>query len=163
VFGSPHRGKNEGSVEAVKLGALRLEQVKGENAELQDSKRRLEKRLNDLGDVTRIADEVAAILDSFDNDIEGVLLELMRDRLRFNTLMRVFFAELVLEIDSPGFSWGKGRKKGEPPVCNPRITKFALAPRLAAFLDQSGIELPEALKEAERQSPVYRSSFHGSP
>ena len=31
------------------------------------------------------------------------------------------------------------------------------------FVQESGIELPEVLKQAERQSPVYRSSLNGSP
>ncbi len=65
-------------------------------------------------------------------------------------------------VDRPGLDW-KGGKKGEPIVYNPRLTKFALEPRFATFVDQSCFELPETFKKAERQSPVYLSSFHGSP
>jgi len=98
-------------LEAVKQGALSMEQVKVENADLQETKRRLEKRLRDLGDSTRVADEVSAILELFDQDLEIVLTKLMEDRLRFNTLIRVFFAELVIKVDSPGCGWKRRTKK----------------------------------------------------
>jgi site-specific DNA recombinase len=150
-------------LEAVKRGALSMEQVKEENAELQDTRRRLEKRLNDLQDATRITGEVSAILDSFDNDLGQMLTILMEDRLRFNTFMRIFFSALVIEIDRPGLGWKKGRKKGEPIVYNPRLTKFALEPTFAAFVDKSGFELPDAFKKAERQLPAVPSENLGSP
>lgn len=88
-------------IEAVKQGAFSIEQIKAENAELQGTKRRLEKRLRDLGDSTGIAGEVSAVMDLFDQDLEMVLSKLMEDRLRFNTLLGVFFAELVIEVDRP--------------------------------------------------------------
>lgn len=150
-------------LEAVKNGALSMEQVKEENAELQDAKRRLEKRLADLADAGRIAGDIAATLDSFDEDLEPMLTKLLGDRLRFNTLFRIFFSELVVEVDRPGCGWKRGIKKGELPVYNPRVIKFALTPHFGLFVDQSGVELPETLKHAERQSPVYLSSRNGSP
>lgn len=150
-------------VEAVKEGALSMEQVKEENAELQDAKRRLEKRVNDLGDVSRIADQISEVLDSFEEDLEAMLYKLMADRLRFNTFIRVFFAELVLEVDRPGCAWKKGTRKGELPIYNPRLVKFALTYPFASFVDQSGLELPDSLKRAQRQSPVYLSERKGSP
>ena len=150
-------------LEAVKQGALSMEQVKAENAELQDAKRRLEKRLRDLGDSTRIAGEVSAVLDLFDQDLEVVLTKLMEDRLRFNTLIRIFFAALVIEVDRPGCGWKRGIKKGELKDYHPRLLKFAFTPPFDAFVNQSELELPEGLKNAERQSYVYRCSRNGSP
>ncbi len=150
-------------LEAVKNGALRLEQVKEENAELQETKRRLEKRLGDLQNLSRVADEIAGILDSLDHDFDRVLGEFQQDRLRFNSLIRIFFSALVIQVNRPGIGWQKGMKKGEVPAYNPRLEKFALEPHFAAFLNQSGLRLPEALNEVERQSPSYLSDFHGSP
>lgn len=69
---------------------------------------------------------------------------------------------MVVQVDRPGAGWRKGKKKGELPICNARIKKFALEPRFAAFVDQSGIELPSALRNAERYSENLSES-HGSP
>ena len=78
--------------EAVMQGALSMEQVKEENNQLQESKRRLEKRLNDLGDGNRILAQGSAVLDTLDQYLKLVLTDLIQDRLRFNTLARLFFA-----------------------------------------------------------------------
>jgi site-specific DNA recombinase len=64
-------------LDAVKDGALSIEQVKEENAELQDAKRRLEKRLHDLGDMRRVAYGISATLTSFANLSARVLVELI--------------------------------------------------------------------------------------
>lgn len=149
-------------LEAVKQGALSMEQVKEENAELQETKRRLERRLNDLKDSTRLSDEVSAVLQVFDHNLEEVMTDLMQNRLRFNTFLRLFFSELVVEIDRPGVGWRKGKKKGQLPECNARIKKFALEPRFEEFIAQSQIALPSALQNAERYS-ANRSINQGSP
>ena len=85
----------------------------------------------------------------------------MEDRLRFNMFVRLFFSMLVIEIDRPGMNWRSGKKKGELPECNARITKFTLDPRFEAFVLQSGIDLPDALKKAEGYENL--SENHGSP
>ena len=87
----------------------------------------------------------------------------MQNRLRLNTLLRMFFAKLVIEVNRPGMGWKRGTKKGEFPIYNPCLKKFAFEPRFADFEDLSGIELPEMLKQAERQSPEYLCSRNGSP
>jgi DNA repair exonuclease SbcCD ATPase subunit len=69
-------------LEAVKQGALSMEQVKEENTDLQDAKRRVEKCLADLDDLARIEGEMQAILEVFDHDLENVLSELREIRLR---------------------------------------------------------------------------------
>ena len=66
------------------------------------------------------------MLQVFDHDLEKVIHDLMQNRLRFNTFVRLFFSMLVVELDRPGMGWRKGKKKGELPECNPRIVKFAL-------------------------------------
>lgn len=149
-------------LEAVKQGALSMEQIKEENTELQETKRRLEKRLNDLKDSTRIGDELAAVLQVFDHNLEEVINDLMQNRLRFNTFVRLFFSNIVIHVDRPGMGWRKGKKRGELPVCNSHIIKFALQEKFAAFIQQSGLEIPEALKKAECYSENL-SSFQGSP
>ncbi len=149
-------------IEAVKQGALSMEQVKEENAELHESKRRLEKRVNDLKDSSRISGEISVILEAFDQNLGAVLAELMPNRLRFNSFIRIFFSSLVVEVDRPGPGWRKGKKKGEFPDANGRIVKFTLESRFAAFVAQRGIELPDALKNAECYSENLSES-HGSP
>lgn len=74
----------------------------------------------------------------------------------------MFFQEITVEIDRAGVGWRKGKKKGELPPSNPRIVKFTLDPRFVAYIEQSGIELPEGLKCAADYS-ARRSSFQGSP
>lgn len=149
-------------LEAVKQGALRIEQIREENGELQEAKRRLEKRLSDVKDSTRLSDELSAVLEVFDQNLDEVIINLMRNRLRFNTFIRLFFSVMVVEVDRPGMGWRKGKKKGELPECNARIKKFALEPRFAEFVQQSHIELPNALTQAECYSEN-RSINHGSP
>jgi hypothetical protein len=114
---------------AVKQGALSLEQVKEENAELQEAKRQFEKWLNDLKVLTRVEQELSGILESFDQDLDTVLSKLRQNRLRFNTFVRIIFVELVVQVGLPGMNWRKGKKKGELPQSNPRIVKFALDPK----------------------------------
>ena len=149
-------------LEAVKQGALSFEQVKEENAELQAAKRRLEKRLSDLKDSTRIGDELSAILEVFDQDIETVLTDLMQNRLRFNTFVRLFFSKIVVELDRPGLGWRKGKKKGELPECNAHIAKFAFQEQFALFVAASSLELPDGLKNAQHYDENLSDS-HGSP
>lgn len=155
-------GSLKNLLEAVKQGALSIEQIREENAELQAAKHRLEKRLGDLKDTTRIGDELAAVLEVFDHNLDEVIRDLMQNRLRFNTFVRLFFAKLVVELDRPGLGWRKGKKKGELPECNPRIVKFALQEKFALFVDHAHFELPDALNNAER---IYEnlSESHGSP
>lgn len=76
----------------------------------------------------------------------------MRNRLRFNMMVRLFFAGLVLETDRPGLGWREGKKKGELPECNTRIAKFAFAPDFATYMQHNNVELPEAFKNAETYS-----------
>lgn len=149
-------------LEAVKQGALSFEQVKEENAELQAAKQRLEKRLNDLKDSNRIGEELSAVLHVFDTDLETVISDLMQNRLRFNTFIRLFFSTIVIGIDRPGLGWRKGKKKGELPECNSCIQKFALEEKSAVFVDQSKLTLPDGLKNAERYSWNLWDN-HGSP
>jgi hypothetical protein len=130
--------------------------------ELRESKQRLEKRLNDLQNSSRIRGEVAAVLETFDHDLGLVLTDLTQNRLRFNSFVRIFFSALVVEVDRPGMGWRRGKKKGELPICNARIQKFALEPRFGAFVAQTGMDLPEALKKAERYSWNLWDN-HGSP
>lgn len=148
-------------LDAVKAGALTMDQIREENADLQAAKRRLEKRLHDAQNANRVEDDLRAILDIFDNNLGDVLANLMEDRLRFNMFVRLFFSMLVIEIDRPGMNWRSGKKKGELPECNARITKFTLDPRFEAFVLQSGIDLPDALKKAEGYENL--SENHGSP
>ncbi len=149
-------------IDAVKQGALSMEQIREENGGLQDAKRRLEKRLQDLQDRTRVAEELSAVLETFDHNLHSVLTDLMQNRLRFNTFVRICFSALMAEVDRPGPGWRKGKKRGELPDCHARIKKYALQPQFAAFVDQSGIKLPNALEKAERYS-WNRSESHGSP
>ncbi len=58
-------------IDAVKQGALSMEQIREENGELQDAKRRLEKRLQDLQDRTRVAEELSAVLETFDHNLHS--------------------------------------------------------------------------------------------
>lgn len=58
--------------------------------------------------------------------------------------------------------WRKAKKKGELPICNVRITKFALEPRFEAFVAHTGMDVPEAPKKAERYSWNLWDN-HGSP
>lgn len=150
-------------LEAVKQGALAYEQIKEENEELLATKRRLEKRLKDLTNDTRVSQELLEVLDAFDHNIDDVMGAFMQNRLRFNALMRLFFAGLVIEVNRPGSNWKRGTKKGEVPVYYPVLKKFAFEPRFGDFVDASGIELPDMLKQAERQSLVYLCSRNGSP
>ena len=150
-------------LEAVKEGALSIEQVKEENADLQEPKRRLEKRLNTLSDTTKISKELASVLAAFDQNLDDVLGTLTQERLRFNTFIRTFFAGLTIEVNRPGIAWKKGTKKGKVPHYTPRLCKFAFEPRFDTFVRQAGIELPKGLRGAERQSPAYLSERNGSP
>lgn len=150
-------------LEAVKHGALKMEQVKAENDELLATQHRLEKRLAHLADRTKLSKELSDILQAFDQNLDDIFGALMQNRLRFNTVMRLFFAELTIEVNRPGSAWKKGIKKGEVPEYQPRLPKYKLAPRFDKFVQESGIELPEVLKQAERQSPVYLSERNGSP
>lgn len=129
---------------------------------VHDSAHRLEKKNGDTKDTTRIGDELSAVLDVFDHDLEAVIADLMQNRLRFNMFVRLFFSVLVVELDRPGVGWRKGKKKGELPECNPRIVKFALQEKFALFVDQSQLELPEALKKAQRYDENLSES-QGSP
>ena len=95
----------------------------------------------------QIARNIAARLDSFDEDLEARLTELLEALLRFNRLFRIFF-ELVVQVDRPGSGWKQEIKKGELPVYNPRVVSFALTPHFAAIVDQSQVELPDAHKRA---------------
>jgi hypothetical protein len=149
-------------LDAVKAGALSMEQIKEDNLELQEAKRRLEKRLNDLNESTRIQREVAAVLKVFDSDLNQVMTDLMNNRLGFNTFLRLFFSKLQVEVDRPGMGWRKGKRKGELPECNAHIKKYAFEPHFAEFVDKSGIKLPEALERAERYSEN-RWDNQGSP
>lgn len=135
-------------LEAVKQGALKMEQIKEDNDELLATQQRLEKRLSHLGDRTKLSKELAEILDAFDRNLDDLFGALMQNRLRFNVVMRLFFAELVIEVNRPGIAWKKGTKKGEVPEYQPRLTKYKLAPRFDEFVQETGIELPEVLKQA---------------
>jgi hypothetical protein len=117
--------------------------------------------LNGLKDSTRIEKELSAVLEVFDNNLDQVLTDLMQNRLRFNTFLRLFFSRLVVEVDRPGIGWRKGKKKGELPDCNARIKKFALAPQFAEFVNRSGLSLPQPLKAAEGHENL--CSSQGSP
>ena len=92
----------------------------------------------------------------------GTILPVSKYRLRFNTFIRLFFAEIVVEVDRPGMGWRKGKKKGELPECNARINKFTLDPEFETFINQFGIELPDGLKAAD-SSYWKRSESQGSP
>ncbi len=146
---------------AVKQGALGMEEIREENSQLQETKRRLEKRLDDLKDLSRVHSEIVAILDAFDNKLDDVLTDLIQNRLRFNTFVRLFFSTLTVETDRPGEGWRKGKKKGELPICNARIMKFALNPRFQEYVKQTKLCLPDALQMAESQENL--SESHGSP
>lgn len=149
-------------LEAVQVGALSMAQIREQNLELQEAKHRLEKRLDNVRDLARVGNELKTVLDAFDRNFDTVLDDLLSNRLRFNTFIRIFFQEITVEIDRPGIGWRKGKKKGELPPSNPRITKFTLDPRFVAYIEQSGIELPALLKQASEDQPK-RSSFQGSP
>lgn len=149
-------------LEAVQQGALSMSQIREQNQELQEAKRRLEKRLDNVRDLSRVGNELKTVLDAFDQHFDTVLADLLSDRLRFNTFIRVFFKEITVQVDRPGFGWRKGKKKGDLPPSNPRIVKFTLDPRFVAYMEQSGIKLPSALKQASDAQPK-RSSFQGSP
>ncbi|MFN8472827.1 MAG: recombinase family protein [Anaerolineae bacterium] len=138
-------------VEAVKAGALSLDLVREENAQLHESKERLQRRLADLTDTTRVSKDLQAILQVFDNNLDQVLTDLMQDRLRFNTFVRLFFASLTIEVDPPGKGWNRGlerKTKGELAEWNPRITQFTLEPRFNMFVQQTGLRLPTVLQMA---------------
>lgn len=149
-------------LEAVQQGALGMSQIREQNFELQEAKRRLEKRLDNVHDLARVGKELKIVLNAFDRNFDSVLADLLSNRLRFNMFIRVFFQEITVEVDRVGFGWRKGKKKGELPPSNPRIVKFTLDPRFIAYLEQSEIELPSTLKHAMDAQPK-RSSFQGSP
>ncbi len=149
-------------LEAVQVGALNMAQIREQNTELQDAKHRLEKRLRDVRDLTRVGKELELVLNGFDRNFDSVLASLLADRLRFNTFIRVFFREITVTTDRVGVGWRKGKKKGELPPSNPRIVKFTLDPQFAAYLEQSGLELPGALQNIGDYS-ARRSERQGSP
>lgn len=149
-------------VEAVKQGALKLDQVKEENAELQEAKQRLERRLHSLKEKKRMDGEVGAVLNAFDQNFDTIISDLMQNRLRFNTMMRLFFSCLVIDTDHPGPGWRKGKKKGELPECNTRILKFAFTPDFEAYVRRNEIELPDGLKSAQHYVENLSES-QGSP
>ncbi len=149
-------------LDAVKAGALSMEQIKEQNGELQDAKRRLEKHLETVRNVSRVSKELAALIETFDRNFDGALAEFVSDRFRFNMFIRLFFSELTVEIDRAGLGWRKGKKKGELPLSNPRIVSFTLDPRFDEFVEQTGLELPDALKNLTCYSPK-RSERQGSP
>jgi len=149
-------------LEAVQVGALGMAQIREQKAELQEAKRRLEKRLVNVRDLTRVGKELEIVLNAFDQNFDAVLADLLTNRLRFNTFIRVFFEEITIEVERVGFGWRKGKKKGELPPSHPRIVKFTLDPRFSAYLQQSAIKLPAALKAAEDYS-AKRSTAQGSP
>lgn len=149
-------------LEAVKQGALSIEAIKEENVELQEAKRRLEQRLHRLKNSTQLENELRGLLKIFDHNLDDVLAGLTENRLRFNALVRIFFSALVVEIDRAGMGWRKGKLKGELPICNPRIMKFALNSEFKAYIEENTIELPASLRQAE----IYvenRSESQGSP
>lgn len=149
-------------IEAVKVGALSIEQVKNDNAELQETKRRLEKRLADLHNSLQVQRELQDLLLIFDHDIERVLSDLMQNRLRFNAVACLIFSKMVIMLDRPGMGWRKGKYKGDLPICNTRLVKYALDPRFEMFIEETKMELPESLKQVERYVEN-RSESHGSP
>ena len=102
-------------------------------------------------DTTRVSKDPQAILQVFDNNLDQVLTDLMQDRLRFNTFVRLFFASLTIEVDPPGKGWNRGlerKTKGELAEWNPRITQFTLEPRFNMFVQQTGLRLPTVLQMA---------------
>ncbi|MCW5852908.1 MAG: recombinase family protein [Anaerolineae bacterium] len=152
-------------IEAVKVGALNLDDVREENAQLQESKERLQRRLANLKDSTRMTDELRAILKVFDTDLDRVLTDLTEDRLRFNTFIRLFFSSITVEADRPGKGWSRGLKphmKGEQANWNPRITQFTLEPKFEAFVQQTGFRLPEALRALQAASDDYPTDPNSS-
>src|SRR5581483_9151999 len=108
------------------------------------------------------SDELAAVLEIFDHNLDEVITDLMQNRLRFNMFVRLFFSTLVVELDRPGLGWRKGKKKGELPECHPRIVKFALQEKFALFVKHAQLELPEALRRAQHYDENLSES-HGSP
>ena len=132
-------------IEAVKAGALPLDHVRAENAELQASRERLNARLAALSQRTAMTDNIRAILDIFDHDLATVLQDLTNDPLRFNTLVRLFFSWLTIKAESPGRRWRAGKKKNEGADWHARIVQYALEPQFAAFVEASGLQLPTAL------------------
>lgn len=149
-------------LDAVKAGALSMEQIKEQNGELQDTKRRLERRLESVRNVSRVSKELSALVETFDRNFEGALAEFVHDRFRFNMFIRLFFSELTVEIDRAGFGWRKGKKKGEQPLSNPRIVSFTLDARFDEFVEQTGLELPAQLQNLSCYS-AKRSERQGSP
>lgn len=85
----------------------------------------------------------------------------MEDRLCFNILIRVFFAELVIAVDRPGYGLEAWDQKSELREYA-RLTKLALSAQFDVFVTESGLEMPERLMNAERQSYVYRCSTNSS-
>ncbi len=148
-------------LDAVKAGALSMEQIKEDNAELQDAKRRLERRLETVKNVSRVSKELAALVETFDRNFDGALAEFVCDLFRFNMFIRLFFSELTVEIDRSGFGWRKGKKKGELPPSNPRMVSFTLDDKFDEFVEQTGLELPIPLKDLPSYS-AKRSERQGS-
>ena len=92
------------------------------------------------------------MLDVFDHDLESVLGKLMQNPLRFNSFVRIFFSEVVIEVTCPDCGWRKAKKKDEQPLSDPRLTKFALDPKFETYIEQAGIQLPETPKQSARYS-----------
>lgn len=149
-------------LEAVKQGALSMDQIKEQNSDLQDTKRRLERRLETVKNVSRVSKELAGLVQTFDRNFDGALGEFLQDRLRFNLFVRLFFSELTVQVDRPGMNWRKGKKKGELPQSNPRIVHFTLDEQFDEFVEQTGLELPAQLQNLNCYS-AKRSERHGSP
>jgi hypothetical protein len=149
-------------LEAVKQGALSMDQIKQLNGELQDTKRRLQRRLETVKNVSRVSKELAGLVRSFDRNFECALGEFVTDRFRFNMFVRLFFSGLTVEVDRPGFGWRKGKKKGELPPSHPRIVAFTLDERFDEFVEETGLELPVELQNLDCYS-AKRSERQGSP
>lgn len=86
----------------------------------------------------------------------------MQNRQRFNAVACLIFSKMVIMLDRPGMGWRKGKYKGDLPICNTRLVKYALDPRFELFIEETKMELPESLKQVERYVEN-RSESHGSP
>ena len=81
------------------------------NIELQATKQRLEKRLADLADTTRMTDDLRAILAVFDTDLDAVLADLITAPPRFNTFLPLFFDSLTSNTTARGEAGAREKQR----------------------------------------------------
>ena len=132
-------------------GAITPEQLKEENEELLAKRKRLEKDLEALNRRQEIEESLMEVIRSFHSNITTALEELIKNPLRFNTFLRLFFDRITLDTENKGSGWRKGLKKTDLRVAH--VVGYQFNPLFDAYLSARGHTLPPALQILESSSP----------